>query len=98
MTIAGFLAGAVILIAVIFFIVRATGLLGTDSGNENNSTQQTENDDSGLVQVPDLVGKTEEEAKALVEEVNLGTQMIGEEPSTQEKEGFLPRIFPPAPW
>lgn len=84
-TIAGFLAGAVLLIAVIFFIVRAAGLLGTDSGNENNSAQQSETDDSGLVQVPDLVGKTEEEAKELVEEVNLGTQMIGEEPSTQEK-------------
>ena len=59
--------------------------------NENNSTQQTENADSGLVQVPDLVGKTEEEAKALVEEVNLGTQMIGEEPSTQGKrKDFFP--------
>ena len=84
-TIVGFLAGAVILIAVIFFIVRASGLLGSNTDNENSGTQQAETDDSGLVQVPDLVGKTEDEAKALVEEVNLGTQMIGEEPSTQEK-------------
>ncbi|HJB16975.1 MAG TPA: Stk1 family PASTA domain-containing Ser/Thr kinase [Candidatus Blautia excrementipullorum] len=84
-TIVGFLAGAVILIAVIFFFVRASGLLGSNTDNENSGTQQAETDDSGLVQVPDLVGKTEDEAKALVEEVNLGTQMIGEEPSTQEK-------------
>ena len=38
-----------------------------------------------MVVVPDLVGKTEEEAKALVEAVNLGKQMIGEEASDQEK-------------
>lgn len=84
-TIAGFLAGAVILIAVIFFIVRSAGLLGGNEENGSSQNQQTEAEDSGLVQVPDLVGKTEDEAKALVEEVNLGTQMVGEEPSTQEK-------------
>ena len=38
-----------------------------------------------MVEVPDLVGKTEEEAKALVEAVNLGKQMVGEEASDQEK-------------
>lgn len=37
--------------------------------------------------------KTEEEAKALVEAVNLGKQMVGEEASDQEKEESLPRIF-----
>ena len=84
-TIAAFLAGAVILVAVIFFVVRSTGLLGGQAENNNEQEQQTQEDNNGLVQVPDLVGKTEEEAKALVEEVNLGTQMIGEEASTQEK-------------
>ena len=84
-TIAGFFAGVVILVVLIFFIVRTSGLLGSNTENENGGTQQAETDESGLVQVPDLVGKTEDEAKALVEEVNLGTQMIGEEPSTQEK-------------
>lgn len=83
-TIAGFLIGAVILVAVIFFIVKSAGLLGGGQ-KEPSGQQKTESEESGLVEVPDLVGKTEEEAKALVETVNLGTQMIGEEPSTQEK-------------
>ena len=43
--------------------------------------QQADNKDEGMVEVPDLVGKTEEEAKALVEAVNLGKQMVGEEAS-----------------
>mgnify|MGYP000750791674 CR=1 FL=1 len=47
--------------------------------------QQADNKDEGMVEVPDLVGKTEEEAKALVEAVNLGKQMVGEEASDQEK-------------
>ena len=83
-TIAAFLAGAVILIAVIFFLGRSAGLLG---GNEDTAVQepQTETENSGLVEVPNLVGRTEDEAKELVEQVNLGTQMIGEEPSDQEK-------------
>ena len=38
-----------------------------------------------MVAVPDLVGKTEDEAAALLEEEKLGKQMMGEENSTQEK-------------
>ena len=38
-----------------------------------------------MVTVPDLIGKTEEEATALLEEVKLGKQLMGEESSTQEK-------------
>ena len=38
-----------------------------------------------MVAVPNLVGKTEDEAAALLEEEKLGKQMIGEENSTQEK-------------
>ena len=38
-----------------------------------------------MVTVPDLVGKTEAEAAALLEEEKLGKQMMGEENSTQEK-------------
>lgn len=84
-TIAAFLGGAVILIAAIFFIVRSAGLMGGGEAASTEPEQQTETENEGLVEVPDLVGRTEEEAKALVEAVNLGTQMIGEEPSDQEK-------------
>ena len=45
--------------------------------------------------VPVLVGKTEEEAAALLEKEKLGKQMMGEESSTQEKDASLLRISQP---
>ena len=44
----------------------------------------------GLATVPDLVGKTEEEAKTLANDAHLGVQMAGEEASDQEKRQDLP--------
>ena len=82
-TIIALLAGAVILAGVVVFVVKSTGIF--DKKEEAPQVQQEENKDDGLVVVPDLVGKTEDEAKALVEEVNLGKQMVGEEASDQEK-------------
>lgn len=38
-----------------------------------------------MVTVPNLVGKTEDEAKTITNEINLGVQAMGEEVSTQEK-------------
>ena len=82
-TIIALLAGAVVLAGVVVFVVKSTGVF--DKKKEEPSVQQEQNQDDGLVVVPDLVGKTEDEAKALVEEVNLGKQMVGEEASDQEK-------------
>ena len=86
-TIVALLAGAVVLVGAIFAIGKASGIIGSD-GTEN--TQKTEQetasaDQDGMVAVPNLVGKTEDEAAALLEEEKLGKQMIGEENSTQEK-------------
>ena len=91
-TIAAFLGGALILIAVIFFVVRSAGLLGGGTAPAEQEQQQTEDENDGLVQVPNLVGRTEDEAKELVEEVNLGTQMIGEEPPLRKRAGSHLRI------
>lgn len=82
-TIIALLAGAAILVGVVVFVVKTTGLF--DKKEEPEQVQQEETKKDGMVVVPDLVGKTEEEAKALVEAVNLGKQMIGEEASDQEK-------------
>ena len=82
-TIIALLAGAVVLAGVVVFVVKSTGVF--DKKKEEPPIQQEQNQDDGLVVVPDLVGKTEDEAKALVEEVNLGKQMVGEEASDQEK-------------
>ena len=86
-TIVALLAGAAVLVGAIFAIGKASGIIGSN-GTEN--TQKTEQetasaDQDGVVAVPNLVGKTEDEAAALLEEEKLGKQMIGEENSTQEK-------------
>lgn len=83
-----FLPGAAILVAAIFFIGKAAGIIGGDSSTDTSQTDQNTDastDEDGMVIVPDLVGKTEEEATALLEEEKLGKQMMGEESSTQEK-------------
>ena len=87
-TIAALVAGAVVLVGAIFVIGKAAGIIGNDSTADGQKTEQSAADaadEDGMVTVPDLVGKTEEEASTLLEEEKLGKQMMGEENSTQEK-------------
>ena len=86
-TIVALLAGAVVLVGAIFVIGKAAGIIGSDGAETTPQTEQAADtaDEDGMVTVPDLVGKTEEEASALLEEEKLGKQMMGEETSTQEK-------------
>lgn len=79
------LFGAVILVGVIFFIGKAAGLIGKQEAPQVQQQVVEEPEEDNLVEVPDLVGKTEDEAKALVEAVKLGKQLVGEEASDQEK-------------
>ena len=88
LTILALLAGAAVLVAAIFFIGKAAGIIGGDSSADTSQTGQNTDastDEEGMVVVPNLVGKTEEEAAALLEKEKLGKQMMGEESSTQEK-------------
>ena len=82
-SIVALLAGAVILVGVITFVVKTAGLLG--KANEDKTQQEQQDDNDGMVEVPDLLGKTEAEAEELVKASNLGTQMMGEVASDQEK-------------
>ena len=86
-TIVALLAGAVVLVGAIFVIGKAAGIIGSDGAETTPQTEQAADtaDEDGMVTVPVLVGKTEEEASALLEEEKLGKQMMGEENSTQEK-------------
>ena len=86
-TIVALLAGAVVLVGAIFVIGKAAGIIGSDGAETTPQTEQAADtaDEDGLVTVPVLGGKTEEEASALLEEEKLGKQMMGEENSTQEK-------------
>ena len=86
LTIAALIGGAVLLIVLVVVLGRAAGLFGT--GAKTNDTQKEQTEDSSstaMATVPDLVGKTEEEAKTLANDAHLGVQMAGEESSDQEK-------------
>ena len=86
-TIVALLAGAVVLVGAIFVIGKAAGIIGGDTAKSTQQAEQNTDaaEEDGMVTVPDLVGKTEAEAAALLEEEKLGKQMMGEENSTQEK-------------
>ena len=88
MTIAMLIMGVIILVGIILVAGKASGLIGSNSGNSSEKTEQSESssvDEDGMVTVPKLVGKTEDEAKTITNEINLGVQAMGEEVSTQEK-------------
>ncbi len=85
---------ALILIITIFVVVR---LFAGGSSNKNEETtttaeettpSQTKEDDSSKVPVPNVVGKTEEEAQAALKEVNLGYKATYQ-PSTTIPEGTV---------
>ena len=70
-----------ILVIAIFFIGKAAGIIGGETQTDNQQEQNTDTtgtDEDGMVTVPNLVGKTEDEAAALLEEEKLGKQMMGE--------------------
>ena len=88
LTIAALIGGAVLLIVLVVVLGRAAGLFGTGSSGTADSSKAEAKQESaadGLATVPDLVGKTEEEAKTLANDAHLGVQMAGEEASDQEK-------------
>ena len=86
------LAGIALLIWVIIIVGRSAGLLGMTeqerlSANIGAGTTQTQ--DSGeedtTVEVPDLTGRTEAEAREITSSAHIGIQNVGEEPSNYEK-------------
>ncbi|MDO4276161.1 MAG: Stk1 family PASTA domain-containing Ser/Thr kinase [Eubacteriales bacterium] len=88
LTIAALVAGAILLIVLIIFIGRASGLIGGSSepDTEQNQPQDEQNtEDDSMVVVPNIVGKTEEEARTITNEMHIGIQPMGEEASVQEK-------------
>lgn len=90
MSIGAWILGAVILCLLILVIGRASGILkfgssNDDSNNQTQAEQDAQDQAEDLVEVPDLVGKTEEEAEELLSSLELGRKKSGEEVSEQEK-------------
>ena len=87
MTIAMLLMGIIILVAIILVAGKASGLIGSgsDTDKKTEASDTSETDDDGMVTVPNLLGKTEDEAKDMTKDMKLGIQPMGEEASTQAK-------------
>ena len=91
MSIGAWVLGAVILCLLILVIGRAAGIFSFGSSGDDAGKTQVEQDKSDedaaedLVEVPDLVGKTEEEAQEILSKLGLGRKKSGEEVSDQAK-------------
>ena len=86
LTIAMLLLGVIILVAIIFVAGKASGLIGgSDKAKTKTEQTNTSDADDGMVTVPNLLGKTEDEAKNITKDMKLGIQPMGEEASTQAK-------------
>ena len=90
-TVISVIAAVMIGLVILFFVGRALGLFGrgTDSGVISGSASTEKNAAGEVVSatVPDILGKTEEEAKALLKEQNLGASYMGEGTSSQYAKG-----------
>ena len=95
LTIAMLLLGVIILVAIIFVAGKASGLIGgSDKAKTKTEQTNTSDADDGMVTVPDLLGKTEDEAKNITKDMKLGIQPMGEEASTQAKETISSQDIP----
>lgn len=91
MSIGAWVLGAVILCLLILVIGRAAGIFSFGSSGDDAGKTQVEQDKrdedaaEDLVEVPDLVGKTDEEAQEILSKLGLGRKKSGEEVSDQAK-------------
>ena len=79
------LAGAGALAGLIYYIGTSAGLFGKSQVEDTNQTTTVVETQDNLVEVPNLVGHTEDEARQLASERNLGIQPSGYEASEQEE-------------
>ncbi len=91
-TVISIVAAVVIGLVILFFIGRAVGLFGRNRVNNGENpldpnTQQGQNVQT--VTVPSLLGKTEEEAKAALNELTLGAKYMGENSSSEYAKGLV---------
>lgn len=90
MTIGGFIIGGIIIVILIFFIGKAAGIFkfgGSGSTPTPTVTVAPDDDDEDTVEVPNVLGMTEDQAKKALNEVGLGYKPAGEESSDKYDEG-----------
>ena len=79
---------AIILIIVIFILLRLAGC-GTSKTNENETESTTVEDDSNMVEVPDVTGLTREKAVAKLNGAGLGYSVVRQSSDTVEKDTVI---------
>ncbi len=89
--------GAAALIGLIVFLAQRSGLLETarSQTTEQATATPVPKEEESTVSVPDVIGKTEDEARAILTDQQLGMQMMGEEIS-QKPVGTISRTEPEA--
>lgn len=103
MTIGGFIVGAIIIVILIYFIGRAAGIFhfGSSSSSQAESSSvessaESSSEDAAMVEVPDLMGLSEQDAQARLTNSGLGSKYQGEEASDTVAEGSICRQDPAA--
>ena len=100
MTIGGFIVGAIIICVLVYFIGRAAGLFrssGAESSSAGTSIPESfseEPDAEDLIEVPNLIGLTREQAQTTVTGLSIGIKYAGEEPSEEYAQGEICRQDP----
>lgn len=79
---------AIILIITVFVILKLVGCGSSSSSETETETTTVSEDDSSLVTVPDVTGKSKEEAIESLNEVSLGYSIVTQSSSTVE-EGYV---------
>ncbi len=97
-TIGGFIVCGIIIVVLIYFIGRAAGLFkfGSPEATSTASVTSTAVTDSSAVEVPNIVGMSEDDAKAAASAAGLGIKYQGEEASGQYAAGLVCRQDPVA--
>ena len=94
MTIGSIVLGALILCVFLALVGSAAGLfdlgfLAGGSGKQTEQSTETVAETADEIEVPSILGKTEAQAKGLLQDSGLGLELAGEEPSNDYEEGQI---------
>lgn len=95
MTIGGLIIGGIIICILIYMIASAAGLIkGGNKKPDKPSVEQTQEKEEEKLEVPDIVGKSKEDAVKELNSKGLGLKKGGEEASDTVPEGMIARQDP----
>ncbi len=89
-TVIGIIAAVIAGLVILAFVGRTLGLFGGQGRTPQPSTNtNTVSDGASTVTVPDLIGKTEEEARELLKTNSLVPEFLSETPSSEYEKGLV---------